>query len=69
MSRACKFLFGMWAGASFLAYPVAGCLLFMLTGKLPMPIVGKGKPHLVSPDEAVARVRALADSVLEMFHG
>ncbi len=69
MSRAIKFLFGTWAGASFLAYATASCLLFMFTGKLPMPIMGRGKPRLVSPDEAVARVRALVDGVLEIYHG
>jgi hypothetical protein len=69
MSRTLKFLFGLWVGASTLAYPVAACLLYMLTGKLPMPIIGKKKPRLVSPDEAVAQVRALAESLSEITHG
>jgi len=67
MTRAYKFLLGVCVGANMLAGLVAHCLLYALTGKL--PILEKGRARLVTPDEAVARLRALTDKVIGRVHG
>lgn len=67
MSRACKFLLGVCVGANLAAGLVAHCLLYSLTGKL--PILQKGRARLVAPDEAVAKLRALGERVMERLHG
>jgi hypothetical protein len=67
MYRTCKFLLGVCVGANMLAGLVAHCLLYGTTGKL--PALEKGRARLVAPDEAVARLRSLADKVTEGRHG
>lgn len=67
MTRTCKFLLGVCAGANMIAGLVACYLLYSLTGKL--PAFGKGRARLMTPDEAVSRLRLLADRVMRRGHG
>lgn len=67
MAKSCRFLLGVCAGANILAGLVAHCLLYSLTGKL--PIWEKGRARLVTPSEVADRLRALADHAMGRIHG
>jgi len=61
-----SYVFGLWVGANMLACPVAHGLLYLLTGKLPVP--GKGAQHLRDADQVAAYLRAQAQRALEQHH-
>ena len=65
MPRFLSFILGAWMGANLLACPLAHGLLYLLTGKLPVP--GEGGLRLQDADQAVAYLRASATS-REKYH-
>ena len=65
--RPFRLLLGLVTGAAIVTYPVAVILLYGITGKLLVGI--KGHETLVDPDEAVAKIRAMADRAKDKFHG
>lgn len=66
MAKPLNSLAGIWLGASILALPVACLLLYMMTGKLPVPI--KKSIQLLDIREAEAYARGLAETVLGGSH-
>jgi hypothetical protein len=66
MFRTCKLLLGVWVGASVVAGVFAHALLYVWTGKVPLP--SKRGMRLVEADEAIAGVRAFATKILEEHH-
>ncbi len=66
MAKPLNSLAGIWLGANTLALPVACLLLYMMTGKLPVPV--KKSIQLLDIQETEAYIRELADVVLEGGH-
>ncbi len=66
MAKPLNSLAGIWVGANILALPVACLLLYMMTGRLPIPV--KRSIQLLDIREMEAYLHGLADAVLEGSH-
>lgn len=64
--RVGKFLAGLWLGTCLVAWPVAGALVYLCTGKVMVP--GMRRSRLLSVDEANACLRATIRGVMERIH-
>ncbi len=67
MLQSLRFLGGVWIGASLLGCGVAKSLLYLWTGKVPLP--SATGLRLVELDEAVAWLRTVANQLLEGRRG
>lgn len=67
MPKSLKFVAGVWAGASLLAFPAASLLLYLLTGKIALPEFAGG--GLLDPQDVASGLQDWSEHEVEQPNG